>query len=204
MEPCVEVMHIRPQDVSIDLDEARRYMGYPRNADTSDTADIIRRAHDEVMKALKPAASFLRTQIAISVDEVDMGCIRFTSSSLARNLSGCDRAFLFAATCGPMVDGLVARRQRFSLAEGAVYDAVASAAAEGVCNEVCRRLKEISCSSLRPRFSPGYGDLSIEVQPGFLGVLDAARKVGITLTDNFLMIPTKSVTAIVGEGVGNK
>ncbi|MBR3258643.1 MAG: vitamin B12 dependent methionine synthase, partial [Eggerthellaceae bacterium] len=45
---------------------------------------------------------------------------------------------------------------------------------------------------------PGYGDLPLEVQPDLLGLLDASRRLGITLSDSLLMSPTKSVTAIVG------
>jgi cobalamin-dependent methionine synthase I len=51
---------------------------------------------------------------------------------------------------------------------------------------------------LRPRFSPGYGDLSLSVQSDLLNVLDARRNIGLTLSDSLMMIPQKSVTAIVG------
>ena len=48
------------------------------------------------------------------------------------------------------------------------------------------------------RFSPGYGDLPIEVQKDFLPLLDAERRLGITLSESCLMAPSKSVTAIIG------
>ena len=51
---------------------------------------------------------------------------------------------------------------------------------------------------LLPRYSPGYGDLPLSVQPDFLAALDAQKTLGITLTETFLMIPSKSVTAIIG------
>ena len=51
---------------------------------------------------------------------------------------------------------------------------------------------------LNRRFSPGYGDLPIETQAKFLAVTDATKRVGINLSDSFLMIPRKSVTAIIG------
>jgi cobalamin-dependent methionine synthase I len=49
-----------------------------------------------------------------------------------------------------------------------------------------------------PRFSPGFGDLPLTVQAEILGLLDAGRRMGITLSDSFLMAPSKSVTAIIG------
>ena len=48
------------------------------------------------------------------------------------------------------------------------------------------------------RFSPGYGDLPLSVQPTVLAALDAQRRLGITLSSSLLMTPTKSVTAIIG------
>ena len=49
-----------------------------------------------------------------------------------------------------------------------------------------------------PRYSPGFGDLPITVQKEFLNLLDAGRRMGITLGESFLMAPSKSVTAIIG------
>ena len=51
---------------------------------------------------------------------------------------------------------------------------------------------------LRPRFSPGYGDFPIEFQEPIMRMLDCAKKIGLTMTDSYMMSPTKSVTAIIG------
>ena len=52
--------------------------------------------------------------------------------------------------------------------------------------------------SLRPRFSPGYGDLPLAVQREFMTLLDCAHLIGINLNESLLMSPSKSVTAIIG------
>ena len=49
---------------------------------------------------------------------------------------------------------------------------------------------------LRPRFSPGYGDFSLEHQKDIFRILNLEKNLGITLTENLFMVPTKSVTAI--------
>ena len=77
-----------------------------------------------------------------------------------------------------------------------VLDAYGSAAVEGWCNAVNDRLAQGKL--LRPRFSPGYGDVPLTVQPQVLSMLDATRKLGITLNDSLFMTPCKSVTAFVG------
>ena len=51
---------------------------------------------------------------------------------------------------------------------------------------------------IRPRFSPGYGDLPIEIQKDIFRALDCPRRIGLTLNENLLMSPTKSVSAIIG------
>ena len=51
---------------------------------------------------------------------------------------------------------------------------------------------------LRPRFSPGYGDFSIEHQRDIARVLDTARRIGLTVTDSLMLAPMKSVTAVIG------
>ena len=51
---------------------------------------------------------------------------------------------------------------------------------------------------LKPRFSPGYGDLPLSMQTDIFRVLDCPRKVGLTLNNSLLMSPSKSVTAIMG------
>ena len=77
-----------------------------------------------------------------------------------------------------------------------VYDAVGSALAESVCDEAEKMIKKnLKC---RPRFSPGYGDFPLSVQRDVLSLVNAERLVGITLTDTNLMLPQKSITAILG------
>ena len=49
-----------------------------------------------------------------------------------------------------------------------------------------------------PRFSAGYGDFSLEFQRNICDALDCQRKIGITLQESLIMLPTKSVTAIIG------
>ena len=51
---------------------------------------------------------------------------------------------------------------------------------------------------LTGRFSPGYGDWPIGVQPLVAAALDTARRAGLCVTENDLMTPRKSVTALLG------
>ena len=79
-----------------------------------------------------------------------------------------------------------------------MLDCCASAAIENVCDNLCADLQEELEGYLTDRFSPGYGDLPITLQRSFLLALNAQRRIGLTVTDSCLLIPSKSVTAIIG------
>lgn len=48
------------------------------------------------------------------------------------------------------------------------------------------------------RFSPGYGDFSIGMQGEICRVLDTARKIGVTVNESGILIPRKTITAVLG------
>ncbi len=125
------------------------------------------------------------------------------SKALAKCLYGSDEIIIFAATIGFEIDRYIAKYQRFSPAKALLMQAYGAERIECLCDVFCKEIKEevakegLSCT---PRFSPGYGDLSLEVQKEFFQLLDCQRQIGITLNDSLLMTPSKSVTAIFGLG----
>ena len=81
--------------------------------------------------------------------------------------------------------------------------AASAAAIEAYCNEENERLREAARKEgyyLRPRFSPGYGDFDLSFQRQMFEALKAQKTVGITLTESLMMLPSKSVTAVIGMG----
>ena len=121
------------------------------------------------------------------------------SRDLAKNLAGCQRVFLFAATLGIGFDRLLARYSKVSPARAQMLGAIGTERVESLCEKLVSKLKEEHPElCLRPRFSPGYGDLPLSFQRDIFSVLDCSRKIGLTLNESLLMSPTKSVTAIMG------
>ncbi|MCD8118105.1 MAG: hypothetical protein LUE29_01195 [Lachnospiraceae bacterium] len=109
--------------------------------------------------------------------------------------------FLLAATVGPQMDVLIRRYARTSPSKSVILQAVGAAAIEAYCDLLEVRMSaEVADEGLTllPRFSPGYGDFSLNHQRDFFRVLDPPRRAGITLTDRLLMVPEKSVTAVIG------
>ncbi len=127
---------------------------------------------------------------------IDLGFGEFISRDLEKNLSGCDEAFLFCVTLGLGVDRYLMKLSSLSPADHFVADGLASSLCEALADEAERIIKENS--DFKPRYSPGYGDMSIETQKGLLELLNAGKLLGINLAKSYLMTPIKTITAIVG------
>ncbi len=151
----------------------------------------------ELKKVVNCKFSAVRTSVKYLDDNrLDCGFGEFKSATLIKNLQGCEEVFIFAATLGMGVDRLLTQLSKVSPAKYFITDALASSMAEAAADKADELVKgDTSC---RPRFSPGFGDLSLEVQPKILNLLNAQRLLGITTNNTFLMSPGKSVTAIMG------
>ena len=134
---------------------------------------------------------------------VDMTCMQVRSGDLAKNLSGCTEVLLFAATLGEGADFLVRRYEKTNMSRAAVCQAAGAAMIEAYCDEINDAWRESYAAKgkrLRPRFSCGYGDFPLSYQKQFADVLQMEKRLGIRLTEGLLMVPTKSVTAVIGIG----
>ena len=128
----------------------------------------------------------------------DLGLVSFKSEKLSETLCGCDRAIVFAATVGVGIDRLISRYTKVSPSKALMLQAVGAQQIEALCDKFCGDIEAEYGVALTHRFSPGYGDLSLEAQRDIFSLLDCERKIGLTLGESLVMSPTKSVTAIVG------
>ena len=114
-------------------------------------------------------------------------------------LKDCDQVILLAATLGAEPDLLQKRLRLQDMSEAVILDAAGSAAVENVCDNLCEDLAaQFAPRCLTERFSPGYGDFPLEQQRWFFRLLDMPRRLGVSLTETNLMLPQKTVTAVVG------
>ena len=118
------------------------------------------------------------------------------SSDLAAHLRGCSSMMLFAATAGAGIDRLIARYSAVSPSRALMLSAIGTERVEALCDRFCLDIG--ADATLTTRFSPGYGDLDICTQRIFLSVLSASRLAGISLSESYIMSPSKSVTALCG------
>jgi hypothetical protein len=194
----------------IDLLEAGRYLGY---ASPPDAAMLERMAEGarRVTEAAVPRyiyAGWPATAREASSGAAGAGCelrgaVFLPGTSIARHMNGCAEGILLAATLGAGVDALLRRAALTDLLDSVIMDACATALAEQVMNaaEAEIRLERESAVPVyfTGRFSPGYGDLPLSIQPDILRLLDAPRRIGLSATDTHILIPRKSVTAVIGR-----
>lgn len=130
------------------------------------------------------------------------GCdLVLEGNSIAEHLRGACKVALMACTLGAVSEREMRKHEAISVADGVMFGACCSALVEAAANiteDVIVRFAHDMGLSTNWRFSPGYGDLPLNVQPAFLGVLDARRRLGISVTSTNMLVPVKSVTAVLG------
>ena len=185
-------------EIPFDEREILRYAMLPSFAPRPEELPL-----QECLEAAKGAAQcravWCRWPVARDGDTLDLGFARTDSRDLRQHLEGCGEIVLFACTAGAEMDRRIARAKIGSPAKGLLMHAIGAQQVEGACDRLCRQLAEMYPDrELTDRFSPGYGDLPLEMQRDVMSALDCGRTVGIVLTDSLLMTPSKSVTAIIG------
>lgn len=182
--------------------EAVRYLGYGRHAVDEKTEALVRYSFQELDRIAKSRIVYRIFELEIADDgEVKIGDLEIASKNLAKNMRGCERAVMLGATLGIEVDMLMKRYSLTEMAKAVVLQACGAAMLEEFLDGWQRdyeKAAEREGYYLRPRFSPGYGDFDISSQKDILRMLDSAKKIGLTMTEGYMLTPAKSVTAVIG------
>ena len=186
----------------INRSETIRYLGYKGDEVDENTLRLIEECEGLLKKSANPRSTYQVFDLKKIDDEtLDLGVFKIKSKALSRNLSGCKNVILFAATLGPRVDILLQKYSKLSQVKAVVLQASAASMIEvyidSIEDEIRLEEKEKGLY-LRPRFSPGYADLSLEYQRDIFKILDLPKRIGATLMDNLIMAPSKTVTAFIG------
>lgn len=182
--------------------EAVRYLGFGRQEADEATLAMVARSFEELKTAASPRIDWRIFDLnPEGEDSLNIGGMKIHSKSLCRNMKGCCQAVVLGATLGAGVDLLMRRQSLTDMAGAVVTQACAAAMLEeyldGEQEEIGREL-EREGKYLRPRFSPGYGDFSITHQEQILSMLEAPKRIGLSMTESSMLTPVKSVTAVIG------
>ena len=164
--------------MSLSQREIARYLGYGAAPLPAEVAAYARQCEAELTAAATP---------------------RSLGRRLSRSLFA-GQSILYAVTLGAEADRLLRRWGAQNMAKAAVGQAVCATWLDTLCEEYCAALlPELGPGVyLTAPFSPGYGDWPLAAQAQVLALLDAPRRLGLTLTAGGMLAPEKSVTALVG------
>ncbi|MGI6204673.1 MAG: hypothetical protein ACOYJH_05295 [Anaerovoracaceae bacterium] len=171
----------------IDREQWRARLG---TDDYEGLSPMLERAEAELFRVSDPRGVYKLTDIT-----------DIPGTAIKKHLAGCRKMILLAVTLGTDVDGAIRAAGARDAAMQVFLDTGASVLADSVCDVFCDVIEkelpeDLPC--MTGRFSPGYGDLPLEYQDTLAAELDTQRKIGLTITATHLMLPRKSVTAIVG------
>ncbi len=182
--------------------DALRYMGIPKGKEDLEVVKKVNTVYQELEKI----AVFKTVHELVPITQSSEGVyfegttLTIKSQDLSRLFSQCSEAYLLAATLGQEVDRCINLRQKLDMFEALVLDTCASVLVDKVCDDWEKDIQQ----ELKPgefltmRFSPGYGDVSLECQGELLTILNTKRRIGLTLTQTNMLFPTKSITAFIG------
>ena len=175
--------------MELDRQEIARYLGYGRTPMPPEVSALAEACVAELMGAVLPR--FLSRR---------MEAERFTAASrdLSHHLRHSEEVILYAITLGPQADMLLRRWSVRDMAKAAVGQAVCATWLDQLAAEYVEAISLGEGEYLTPPFSPGYGDWDLSHQQEVLDLLDATRRMGLTLTQAGMLVPEKSITALVG------
>lgn len=200
-------------NIELDRDEMMRYLGYRGQAIDAELARRIDGVVEGLGEFAAPAGVWAVFPVAREGGRGARAgsgrpCIRLegtalelTGRSIWRHLKDARYAAVLACTLGMQAEQRLRVLSSQSPLEGAVFDAACSAFVEATANALNRDIAAAAAAaglSCNWRFSPGYGDLPLTGQPTLLAALNASRLCGITATPTDLLMPTKSITALIG------
>jgi len=188
------------------MDSIYRRLGYKRGI-----TKVDERKREEIERYIEYAVSLVSLKgagLRVSLKSVDPPPVilgtgaEIRSAKLARFLNGCKEALFIGTTAGgEVMDAIRKDTEGGNMTRGVVVDAVASEMTDSALDWIMgffnRLLARENVRLTKARFSAGYGDFLLENQKMMYDILELDR-IGVTINENFILMPEKSVTAVVG------
>ena len=172
--------------------EAMRYLMLGETLPEGRITELLVECENELIQAAKPR--FVSREFEISDCPIDI-----SGDEVKAHLSGCKKVLLFAATLGSEPDRLVRAYQINDITKAVIFNACADAFIESFCEEADSALASAYGGQyLTWRYGVGYAGLPLSEQKKLLESIDASRRIGLSVSDSFILTPLKSVTAVIG------
>lgn len=187
----------------IEKSELLRYLGHSGQDIDDRLQSRIDELSERCMRVSKPVCAYgvfpiSETENGVSVSD---GAAYLSGKDISAHLHGAQSCAFMAVTLGMESEREMRALESVSVTDALIFSAACTALTESaadICEEMIRKEASESGRFLNFRYSPGYGDFPLEAQKKLLKLIDAEKSLGITLTDGLMMVPRKSVSAVIG------
>ena len=183
------------------ITDALRYMRVPPEGRSGELARTVSEAFARLEGVITPRIVWGRFHAGHFDGGIELEGGKIYSRDIARLTSRSSDCYVLAATLGHETDRQIALEQRRNMLDGLALDACASVMVDAFVDDAVRGEIVPSLAvgeRLTSRFSPGYGDLNMNVTEDIIAMLNATKRIGLSVTRSLMMSPVKSVTAIIG------
>ncbi len=183
----------------IDKSELLRYLGYRGQQYDIDMEAKIDKAIEICLDRITPRSIVKKYELSHSPLSVIGAQLPLEGKDIANHLEDCSAVYIIGATLGFEIEKTVGRLIKEDASLAVLVDSASTCAIESYCDDICEELQSREEMGLTSRFSCGYGDFPLSLQPYFSSVLEMQKRIGVYVDGaSFMMSPQKSVTAVVG------
>ena len=200
------------KSLNVDFDWVRAQLLKTERISGSGNRTFVKPIIEGASKCLTEAKSLILAKftivekkiIGVKNDSIDLeGEVSLSTKWLASYVNGAMYLCIFIVTLGSAIEERASQLMHSGEGmEGYLLDRIGSFAVESLAENFENNLREYYGAkdlSVSMRFSPGYCDWPIEDQFKLAKVLDFS-KAGVRLTEGCMMVPKKSISAVVGVG----
>lgn len=190
-------------NLKIDKNEVLRYLGYRGQEVTTELIKDVEETIKEGKVLFKPNYVYREFNIVKENDEI---LLLGTNLILKGNdifdlLKDSEKCIVIAATIGSDIERKIKLYSKYNLTKALILDSCATTAIEEICDNLQQSISKGILKGEEKftfRYSPGYGDLALDIQKEIVSILDCERKIGLKVSGDMVLFPRKSVTAIIG------
>lgn len=181
--------------------EALRYMGFKGGEIPAGISALVDECEERLLSGISPKYVWR----VFDIEKTDRGIeaantpLVFEGRDIVLHLKGCEKCVMLCVTLGADADRIIRSCESEAMEKAVIVDSLASAAVEQACDKAEDEIhSRLAGYHFTWRFSPGYGDFPLDIQRDFLKVLNAEKRIGLSVSESLILTPRKSVTAVIG------
>lgn len=189
-----------PIITQLNISETRRYAGLHDTGNFSE--QMLRYACTEARILANPQGIWQVYPYDAATATINaLTPLTLQGNSIKNHLSTAVYISILCVTIGGIIEEKVTEYfTKGEYTKGLLLDAAGTTAVEAAADQVCQMIAQhankLGCQTTF-RFSPGYGDWNVTIQPVILDLSDA-QEINVSATLSAMLTPRKSITAVIG------